>query len=162
MRIQRWLALPRLLTGLGGGVLLLVVVALLQPYPALQEADTLCVPLLGPYTTIPSGLSDTVRSRLEAHEAVHAAQCRVMGSWKMYAAHWSVAGRLRLEAEAECAEARLTWSRTHRPAFAFEALVDDLTYGVPRGASPGPEAARRAAATACPELAAAARTGGAT
>ena len=151
------ISLRRLLGGLGIGAVCLVAIALLQPYPRWQEGATFCFPWLGPRVSLPSGLSDSARSRIVAHEAVHAAQCLALGSWSLFTAHWSVAGRLELEAEAGCAEARLGLAHGRRPDLAFEGLVDDLTYGVPRGSAPGPDAARAAATRACPELALAAQ-----
>jgi hypothetical protein len=125
----------------------------LQPTPPRQKGATYCLPWLGPHTIISPELSDTARTRVAAHEAVHAAQCRSLGSWRMYLADWSVARRLKLEAEAGCAEARVTWAQGHRPAHALEELVDNLVYGVQRGSRPTPEAARAAAVAACPDLA---------
>jgi hypothetical protein len=68
-------------------------------------------------------------------------------------ARWSLSRRLTLEAAAGCAEARWSRDRGRRSDFAFEQLVDELTYGVPRGLAPDPGAARVAATAACPELA---------
>jgi hypothetical protein len=146
----------RLLIGPCIGVILLLAVAALQPYPRWQEGATYCLPLFGPQVSLPAGLGDTARTRVTAHEAVHAAQCRALGSWHMFAAHWHLTERLRLEAEADCAEARLAVKQGRRPDHAFEQFVDDLTYGVPRGSAPGAEAARSAAVAACPDVSVAA------
>lgn len=147
----------RLLTGLGVGVCLLLLLAALQPYPRWQEGATFCLPLLGPRLNFPRGLNDSARTRIEAHEAVHADQCRILGSWDLFASHWRPAIRLRLEAEAACAEAHVVWGGGRRPDHVFEELVDDLMYGVPRGSAPEVAAARAAATSACPDLARAAR-----
>lgn len=151
------ISLRRLLCGLGIGGVCLVSIALLQPYPRWQEGATFCLPWLGPRMSLPASLSDSARTRVVAHETVHAAQCRALGSWSLFTAHWSVARRLKLEAEAGCAEALFGLAHGRRPDLAFEGLVDDLTYGVPRGSAPGPDAARAAATRACPELALAAQ-----
>jgi hypothetical protein len=146
------LSIRRLLGGLLTGVGLLALIGFLQPPPDRQEGATYCIPWLGPRISLARGLSDSARTPVAAHEAVHAAQCRSMGSWRFYAAHWRTGARLRLEAEAGCAEAHQRIALGRRADFAFEELVDDLVYAVPRGLGPGPDMAREAAVAACPEL----------
>ncbi len=156
MPILRRPSPARLIAGLAIGCVLLAVAASIQPYPRLQEASVYCLPLVGPRLTIAEGLPDTTRTRVLAHEQVHVRQCLELGPLAMLRMQWSPAARLHLEAAASCAEARLAWTQGARPDHAFERLVDELTYGMPRGWAPLPDSARAAAAAACPELAQAA------
>lgn len=152
------LSIRRLLGGLVVGLGVLALIGFLQPHPDRQEGATYCLPLLGPRMSLRPGLGDSVLGPVAAHEAVHAAQCRSMGSLRFYLAHWSVAPRMKLEAEAGCAEALQRVKFGRRPDFAFEELVDDLLYAVPSGMGSSPGAARAAAVAACPELSLAAGT----
>lgn len=150
-------SLRRLAGGLAFGLGLLALMAYFEPAPRRQAGATYCIPLLGPTVSVEPGLSDSARGPVEAHEAMHAAQCRAMGSLRFYVAHWSVVPRMKLEAEAGCAEALQRVKLGRRPDFAFEELVDDLLYAVPSGMGPSPAAALEAAVAACPELARAQR-----
>ncbi len=143
----------RLLLGLVVGGVLVALVAATQPYPRRQEGSVYCLPLVGPRLTLANDLPDSTRARVLAHELVHVRQCRALGFWAVLRMQWSPAARLQLEAEASCAEARLAWSQGARADHTFERLVDELVYGMPRGWAPLPDAARAAAAAACPDLA---------
>jgi len=136
-----------------------VGLALLQPYPRHQEGSSLCFPVVGPVIRISRALSDTAAARVRVHEQVHAEQCRTYGGLRLYALQLTAPGRLRLEAEAGCAEADYARTRGRRAGYAYADLIDNLTYGMPRGQAPTPEEARRIADRACPDLAAAARVG---
>jgi hypothetical protein len=147
----------RLALSLALGALLLAGTAVIQPYPRYQEGAVLCLPIVGPRMRLPLGLPDTTEARVRAHEAAHMLQCQRQGSVRMLLAQWSPTQRLRLEAEAGCAEAQFSWRGGRRADHAFEDLVDFLTYGMPRGFEPTPEAARTAATLACADLHAAAQ-----
>lgn len=147
-------SLRRVTVGLAGGLLLLVAFAMAQPFPQAADGQTYCVPFVGPRIRLRPGLPDGQREQTLAHEQVHAAQCRERGAVRLYWDRLRTRTRLGLEAEAGCAEAAAKIEHGRRPDYAFDELIDDLTYAVPRGAGLGPQSAAEIAHMACPGLAA--------
>lgn len=74
------------------------------PVPAGADAMTLCLPGVGPVRQFAEGLSGELEEIVEVHELMHVQQCRSMGAAGWYVAYGSPEGRMRLEAEAFCAE----------------------------------------------------------
>jgi hypothetical protein len=136
--------------------MLLALIAAVQPFPPSAEAMMYCIPLLGPRMRFSPRLPERLRPRTFAHESVHAEQCRARGPLRLYWEQLHPAIRARNEAEAGCAEAAVKIREGSRSDHAFEDLVDDLTYAVPQGQSPGPNGARALAREICPALAQAA------
>lgn len=90
------------------------------PVPAGADGVTLCLPGVGPVQQFADGLSGELQEIVRIHELMHVQQCRSMGAAAWYLAYGSREGRMRLEAEAYCAEVQFLARRGGDP----EALVE--------------------------------------
>lgn len=79
----------------------------LVPMPSEVDGITLCLPGLGPLIRVRANLTDGQEELAYLHEGVHAAQCRSFGALWYASQNLTPGGRLRLEAQALCAEAAL-------------------------------------------------------
>lgn len=80
---------------------------------ATLDGVTLCFPLIGPVQKFDRTLPDSLLLLARVHESVHAVQCRRMGAVANFLVRVGRKGRLRMEAQAYCAQARveLSWGR---------------------------------------------------
>ncbi|MCC7134459.1 MAG: hypothetical protein IT352_17510 [Gemmatimonadales bacterium] len=120
--------------------------------PRGSDALTLCYPLLRAVTRFDPSLADSVRRRVDAHEAVHRADCDRLGSIRHYLAIANRDGRLAVEARAGCAEARLQIGAGAHPYLEVERMVDELHYGYGWFRELDEGSIREALGRACPDL----------
>ncbi len=75
------------------------------------DGVTLCFPLIGPVQKFDRTLPDSLLKLARVHESVHAIQCRRMGAVANFVVRVGRKGRLRMEAQAYCAQAKveLSW-----------------------------------------------------
>jgi hypothetical protein len=78
---------------------------------ATLDGVTLCFPLIGPVQNFDRTLPDSLLQLARVHESVHAIQCRQMGAVANFVVRVGRKGRLRMEAQAYCAQAKveLSW-----------------------------------------------------
>ena len=86
-----------------------------------------CWPFVGPVTEIDSALTGVDREKVEAHERVHAAQCRRMGAMRNFLVRLTGRQRLPYEVEAICAEVPLELARGVPRAQLEQRIVDELS-----------------------------------
>lgn len=148
-RRRRWLR-PILL-----GVLLTPVVMALAfaglPLPRNLDGATFCWPFVGPVTEIDSALIGVDREKVEAHERVHAAQCRRMGAMRNFLVRLTGRQRLPYEVEAICAEVLLELARGVPRAQLEQRIVDELSESMWYRRL-GPVAMREGIRRGCPPL----------
>lgn len=120
--------------------------------PRGSDALTLCYPMLGAVTRFDPSLADSVRRRVDAHEAVHRADCDRLGAIRHYLAIAGREGRLAIEARAGCAEARVQIGAGAHPYLEVERMVDELHYGYGWFRELSEERFREALGRACPDL----------
>ena len=133
--------------------LLLLGSGTVLPVPPGADAMTLCYPVIGPVTRFDRTLADTVRRRVDAHEAAHRADCRRLGAIRHYAALVGVRGRMAAEARAGCAEARGQITAGANPYLELERLVDELRYTSRAFEALGDSVIRGTVAGTCPDVA---------
>ncbi len=148
-RRRRWLR-PILL-----GLLLTPVVMALAfaalPLPRNLDGATFCWPLIGPVTEIDSALTGVDREKVEAHERVHAEQCRRMGAVRNFLVRLTGRQRLPYEVEAICAEVVLDLARGVSRAQLEQRIVDELSESMWYRRL-GPVALREGVRRGCPPL----------
>lgn len=76
----------------------------LSPVPAGADAVTLCLPGVGPVQRFSGELTGELEEVVTIHELMHVQQCRTLGPTVWYLTYGTPEGRMRLEAEAFCAE----------------------------------------------------------
>ncbi|MEP7324896.1 MAG: hypothetical protein ABI836_03015 [Gemmatimonadota bacterium] len=134
--------------------LLLALLALHSPGAEL-DGQTLCLPVLGPVQQFDPALSGRARRLTEVHEAMHAEQCRRLGSLADYLIRIGVRGRVRMEAQAYCVQAVLEMSWGMTPAALMDRIEEELAIAVAGrtfGRMTGPEI-RALLAAECPAIA---------
>ena len=136
-----------------GAALLLAYGFWMQPYSAGQEGATVCLPIIGPAQRFNPDIPDSTLRGVLVHENVHAVQCRRNGFFGQLFRTQRTLGRLGIEAEAQCAEARWHRARGEDPRRLFLFAADALTYDT-RGLDQLPfDVVRDSLAAHCPELA---------
>lgn len=102
---------------------------LLAPVPAGADAITLCLPGIGPVQQFAEGLTGELEEIVTIHEMMHVQQCRSMGAAAWYLTYGSREGRMRLEAEAYCAEIEFLARRGADPEALLAPRVEILHAG---------------------------------
>lgn len=121
--IPKWLVLTVILAELG---LFGFAVVTHKMEGGTYDGVTLCYPFRGPVQMFDSTLSDSAAMLTRTHEAVHAEQCREMGAIANFFARVTSKGRLRLEAQAYCAQAKQEVSWGAKPNQVFDRIVEEL------------------------------------
>lgn len=101
----------------------------LGPVPAGADAITLCLPGIGPVQQFAEGLSGELEEIVTIHELMHVQQCRSMGATAWYLTYGTREGRMRLEAEAYCAEIAFLARRGADPEAVLAPRVEILHAG---------------------------------
>jgi hypothetical protein len=109
-----------------GSVLATFTLPLVLPIPKMEEAITLCYPILGPVQRFNRDLSGSSLARTRAHEAAHAAQCRGDGAIWHFARGVLPTQRLAIEAEAYCAEADFEIRKGGRARLEYARVQDEM------------------------------------
>jgi hypothetical protein len=141
-------------------VLLLIAVSIAAagaPFPQRLDGMTMCLPVIGPITRLDSTLSGHARDLVVVHERAHAVQCQEIGAVRSYLAGLTVAGKLRTEINAFCAEAYWDVAIGYPRENVLARIADELetAYSWTAGLSRGEIVA--ALGAACPPLSARAR-----
>src|SRR5437773_1736701 len=105
MRRHR-VALRRIALIAAGTALAVLTLLLLPPMDQSALGVTFCYPFLGPVQRFNPDVTAAQLSRIQAHEAAHAAQCRRDGSVWHVLRRLAPSQRLQSESEASCAEVR--------------------------------------------------------
>jgi hypothetical protein len=107
-------------------VLVMLALPVVLPVPKMEEALTLCYPVVGPIQRFNPDLSDSDGARTRAHEAAHATQCRREGAILHFVRRVIPSQRLAAEAEAYCAEAKFGVSRGGHARLEYPRIQDEL------------------------------------
>jgi hypothetical protein len=121
--LPKWLVVLVLLAEVG---LFCVAVVFHKMEGGSFDGVTLCYPFRGPVQMFDTTLSDSAAILTRTHEAVHARQCREMGAVANFFARVTSKGRLRLEAQAYCAQAMQEVSWGAKPSMVFDRIVEEL------------------------------------
>lgn len=99
------------------------------PIPADTDAMTLCFPITGPVQRFRKDIEPEYLPLIQAHEAVHAEQCRRMGAIDYFTNSQNAHGRISSEAEAYCAELRLQVGQGYDAGQLVNGMVDAMRMG---------------------------------
>ncbi|HEY4733071.1 MAG TPA: hypothetical protein VIH53_00840 [Gemmatimonadaceae bacterium] len=109
-----------------GSVLATSALPLVLPIPKMEEAITLCYPVIGPVQRFNRDLSGSALARTRAHEAAHATQCRTDGAIWHFVRGALPRQRLALEAEAYCAEANFEIAKGGHARLEYPRIQDEM------------------------------------
>jgi hypothetical protein len=87
---------------------------------------TFCFPVVGPFERFNSALSDSLLSRVRAHESAHVAQCRRDGALWHTLRRLAPGQRLLSEAEGYCAEIRYGLTTGSAARLLYASALDEL------------------------------------
>jgi len=113
---------------IGAATILLLIPAVFFLVPLAPEVDamTLCLPGVGPVHRFREDLQEDEEEVVFLHERVHADQCRRLGATGYARKAATPQGRLRLEAEALCAEVTVRAARGDDRQWLVEWTVEAL------------------------------------
>lgn len=111
---------------LGGTALAVLLLSLFGPMGQNTLGLTFCFPVVGPIERFNSTLSDSLLSRVRAHEAAHADQCRRDGAVWHTLRRLAPGQRLLSEAEGYCAEIRYGLATGGAARLLYATALDEL------------------------------------